>query len=495
MASAQSASLQGEEFALDNLMKLGLKYRSLSDPVRASLWFTICSFVQKGISFITVPIFTRLMSTEQYGMYSLFLSWDSVIIVFATLNLSYQVFNNGLVKYEDDRDAYTSSMLGLSNVCTTVLLVLYLLFRNIINEISGLNTPLFLLMFLQYYFNQALALWTVKERFFYRYRALTCITLGSAIVSSIIGVVAVLFAQDKVFARVASLALVNVIVGVCIYLQVIRRGRKLVCWKYWKYVLVLNLPLIPHYLSMTALGSVDRILIGSICGASFTALYSISFNIASILNLLLSSINSSYIPWFYQKMHDGDSESISKVSTALLLVVGVCSLIPALFGPEVVRLLGSEKYMDGIWVMPSVSVGVYFTFAYSLFSNYELYFDESRIIMVASLTAAALNIGLNLLLLPILGFVAAGYVSLGCYIALSFFHYLGMRIVAKRKGGRTIPFDLKLVVAISIILLVLSLGVTVLYFNTLLRYVVLIVLLAIMFAKRRLILDAIGSLK
>lgn len=472
-----------------------LKYRRLSAPVRASLWFTICSFVQKGISFITVPIFTRLMTTEQYGMYSLFLSWDSVVIVFATLNLSYQVFNNGLVKYEDDRDGYTSSMLGLSNVCTTLLLALYLLFRDIINEISGLSTPLFLLMFLQYYFNQALALWTVKERFFYRYRALTCITLGSAFASSAIGVIAVLFAQDKVFARVASLALVNVIVGVCIYLQLIRRGRKLVCWKYWKYVLALNLPLIPHYLSMTALGSVDRILIGSICGAAFTALYSISFNIASILNLLLSSINSSYIPWFYQKMHDGDVRSISKVSTALLVAVGAFSLIPALFGPEVVRLLGSEKYMDGIWVMPSVSIGVYFTFVYSLFSNYELYYDESRIIMIASLAAAALNIGLNLFLLPIFGFVAAGYVSLACYVALSFFHYLGMLIVTKRKSGRTIPFDLRLILIISVALLVLSLGVTVVYLNTLLRYFALIILVIVMFSKRRLVLETIDSLK
>ena len=105
------------------------KYNALSKPVKASFWFALCSFAQKGISFITAPIFTRLMSAEQYGMFSLYQSWDSVIIVFATLNLSYQVFNNGLVKYEDDQEGYTSSMLGLSNACTTILLGLYLIFR------------------------------------------------------------------------------------------------------------------------------------------------------------------------------------------------------------------------------------------------------------------------------------------------------------------------------------------------------------------------------
>ena len=106
------------------------------------------------------------MSVEQYGLYSLYLSWDSVIIVFATLNLSYQVFNNGLIKYKDDQAGYTVSMLGLSNVCTTALFIAYLVAHDFINEATGLTTPLFILMFLQYYFSQALALWTVKERFF-----------------------------------------------------------------------------------------------------------------------------------------------------------------------------------------------------------------------------------------------------------------------------------------------------------------------------------------
>ena len=55
-------------------MNITSKYRSLSIQARAAFWFTICSFLQKGISFITVPIFTRLMSTEEYGTYTVYLS-------------------------------------------------------------------------------------------------------------------------------------------------------------------------------------------------------------------------------------------------------------------------------------------------------------------------------------------------------------------------------------------------------------------------------------
>ncbi|MTV96675.1 oligosaccharide flippase family protein, partial [Streptococcus pneumoniae] len=109
------------------MKKILNKYYSLSNPVKASIWFTICNVLQKGISMITVPIFTRLLTTEQYGVYSVYQSWYSIIGVFATLNLYYGVFNNGMVKYEKDKNAFTSSMQGLTTTVTAIFLVIYLI--------------------------------------------------------------------------------------------------------------------------------------------------------------------------------------------------------------------------------------------------------------------------------------------------------------------------------------------------------------------------------
>lgn len=51
-------------------MNITSKYRSLSVQAKAALWFTICSFLQKGISFITVPIFNA--SDEHRGVRNLY---------------------------------------------------------------------------------------------------------------------------------------------------------------------------------------------------------------------------------------------------------------------------------------------------------------------------------------------------------------------------------------------------------------------------------------
>ena len=79
------------------------KYKNLPVQMKASLWFLMCAFLQKGVSFITTPIFTRLLTTSEYGQYSVFNSWYSIVTVFVSLNLYFGVYAQGLVKFENEK--------------------------------------------------------------------------------------------------------------------------------------------------------------------------------------------------------------------------------------------------------------------------------------------------------------------------------------------------------------------------------------------------------
>ena len=50
------------------LNKLLVKYRTIPVPAKAAMWFAVCSVVTNCISMLTMPLFTRLMSTDQYGV-------------------------------------------------------------------------------------------------------------------------------------------------------------------------------------------------------------------------------------------------------------------------------------------------------------------------------------------------------------------------------------------------------------------------------------------
>ena len=69
------------------LKKIKIKYINLPIQVRASFWFLICTFTQKAVNVITTPIFTRLLSTSEYGEYNVYTSWLGIFTVFISLNL------------------------------------------------------------------------------------------------------------------------------------------------------------------------------------------------------------------------------------------------------------------------------------------------------------------------------------------------------------------------------------------------------------------------
>ena len=84
-------------------MKINLikKYRQMSPAVRTSIWFTICNFLQRGTAFITVPIFTRLLTTEEYGVCNVYFAWFEIFLLITSLKIPYEGLNNGLIRHEE----------------------------------------------------------------------------------------------------------------------------------------------------------------------------------------------------------------------------------------------------------------------------------------------------------------------------------------------------------------------------------------------------------
>ena len=153
------------------------KYKKLPVQVRASLWFFVCSFLQKGISTITTPIFTRLLNTSEYGQYNVFNSWLGIITIFVTLRLSMGVYAQGLVKFEEDRKKFSSSLQGLTLVLCLAWTGIYLIFKNQINNLLDLTTIQMLAMLLMLWATSVFEFWAAEKRVTYSYKSLVFLTL------------------------------------------------------------------------------------------------------------------------------------------------------------------------------------------------------------------------------------------------------------------------------------------------------------------------------
>lgn len=350
-------------------------------------------------------------------------------------------------------------------------------------------------MFIGFFFSAATSLWTVHQRYKFKYKLLCLVTLIISLGSALLGVLFVRL-ESVGLARIWGDTITITTVGLLIYVLIVKKNHKLFNLTYWKYALKLDLPLIPHYLSMTVLGSSDRIMINSLCGKSYTALYSVPYNASMIMQIVTSSINSSFIPWTYQKCKEREYKKLNEFSSILLILVMVITLIPSLFAPELVWLLGSNKYSDSMWVVPPVSCSVFFMFLYSLFSNVELYYEKSKNIMIASTGAAIGNIILNYIFISLFRYIAAAYTTLVCYIFLSVLHYVFMMKICREQQITEPIYNVKLILALSIFLIIYSVGVTILFDKPVwIRYGLIIVILLVLFLKRKLLLEKLAIMK
>ena len=95
---------------------------------------------------ITVPIFTRIMSTSEIGMVNLYNSWYSLLSVIATLSLTSGGFQAAMKDFEGERDQYQSAVLTLTSMMAIVLGCIYFLIPDIWNRIIGLPSVLIILI-------------------------------------------------------------------------------------------------------------------------------------------------------------------------------------------------------------------------------------------------------------------------------------------------------------------------------------------------------------
>lgn len=471
------------------------KYDNLSAPVKASIWFTVCNIVQKGIALISTPIFTRIMTTQQYGIYTIYQSWYQVLTIFATLNLSAGIFNNGLTKYPDKKNRFISSLQGLSTTVTFLFFLIYIIYPRLWNNIFGLSTLFVVAMFAQLLLEPAYLFWSAEQRYRYSYKNLIFTTMIIAIGSPLIGIISVMSTTYKAEARVLSFVLVQVVLGLYFYIRAFIKGKCFFDVFFWRYALKFNIPLVPHYLSMTILNQSDRIMIDKMVGTSEAAIYGIAYTLAMMMTIITGAINSSFIPYTYQNIKEKHFKEIGKNANFILLLVALGCVMAMAFGPELIKLFATEEYYDAIWVMPPVATSVFFMFLYPLFANVEFYYEKTKFVMVASCSGAFLNIVLNYIFIKQYGYYAAGYTTLVCYMVFSFAHYFAYKRIVSNELELENIYDIRFMMLLSGAVLIMMGLMLVGYFNSWIRYTILAGIILVLLRNKTKIIRIIIDLR
>ena len=418
-------------------------YKSIKIEAKATFWYTLCNILQKGVSFLFVPIYVRILSTAEYGRYTVFLSWRDILLIFATFNLFYGVYTKFLVEFSDDRDILTSSMQGL---CSTITMIFSaLLIINNITHIRLLDYDNYLqvLLIMYYLFVPSYMFWTARMRVEYKYVRMVIVTLAVSVAIPLCSLILIYKTNLRESGVIIGNLIVQTVAGIFCYINNFIKGRVFYNKNYWFKALKFNVPLIPYYLSTMVLGQSDRIMIEKYDGSDNAGIYSLAYQVSFILNVVTDAINASMTPWFYSRLKDKSFNTIKKISSSLLVAVVIMVFFVMLAAPDIVYLLGTEEYYQAVWIIPSVASCVYIIFAYNLVVNIEFFYDMPYFITITTLTGAGLNLLLNKSFIPVYGYVVAGYTTAASYFIVFILHYVLYGMLLKKKMDGNSPLSVK----------------------------------------------------
>lgn len=385
---------------------------------KASLCYLIGNFFNKGFAFLTIPIFTRLLSTTDYGIINTYSSWAGILSMIVGFAMHMSI-RNAFVDYKDDTESYLStiikftllSSLGFMLICYAVV------------KIFRINISLSLVFICLFHSVASSIIEDVSCYFMMKYnyikRTILMILPNLISVCVAIFLISYILKKDLYLGKIIPEALTIIIFAIILSICYTKKGFNTA---YIKHALKISLPLILHGAALNILSNSDRIMITWLADASQAGIYSLVYSLGMVTYAITLSIDGIWIPWFTNKMKEKSYDEINYITKDYIKLITyiMCGLI--IVSPEILKILASKSYWEGIKLIPIIIVANFLFFAYNIYSNLEHYYKKSNQITALTILAAVLNLVLNYIFIPKFGYVAAAFTTAISYFVIFILH-------------------------------------------------------------------------
>ncbi|MCR5047382.1 MAG: oligosaccharide flippase family protein [Saccharofermentans sp.] len=475
------------------------KYNNLPLALRATIWFTICNIVLKGISFFTMPLYTSILPTEQYGRMTVLMSYEAVLCIFSTLELYLGAYQRGILQFKEDVKSYENAVVLTSNIITVAVFLLVTLFSEAFVGFTGMPISLFAIMSLYFLGAAPYNCWLNKKRFDYDYKAAVIVTIAMALISNLLPIAALFIWGKTAYVKLASTFLISTVFFIPFWVRdfhpidFVKNGNK--SKEYVSFALKFQAPLVFHSLSYYVLSQSDRIMIEKFTDSTKAAFYSVAYSLSMVIMLVQNALNQVLKPWRFKKLEAKEYKSVRELSNSLVVMIGVAIICFMLVVPEVLRLMFSDEYQEAVLCIPPVTMSVFFLFLYTIFVDIESYYKKTKYIAYVSTFCAVLNLLLNYIGLQFMSYQICAYTTLISYIVMSYLHFVFMKRTCKKANVEELPVDSKFIWMFSAFLVLVFSCVNVVYTNVCIRYIILAVIAIILVINRKRIIKVIKQMK
>ena len=446
------------------------KYKKL---LSNTLIISIGTFASKLLVYFLMPLYTAILSKEQYGTADLITNAANLLIPFCCIGITHGVFRFAADEEENNKVVFSSG--------ATVLLLsstVFLLLSPFISFIPYFESYAWLIAFYVISSNfHTLAKEYIRAKGYMKLYAVQSI-LGTALTIAF-NILFLIPMKLGVTGYVLSVAVADALGTIfwVIYAKLYKDfSFKFASKSKIKEMLKYSLPMMPTTVIWWITNVSDRFIVTSICGSGENGLYSAAYKIPTVIALVAGVFNEA---WQISAISESkDEKEVSDFFSAVferyqaILFLGCSMLIP--FTPLATRILLNESYFTAWTFMPVLLVATVFSSLVTFIGTIYTVKKRTTMSLITAAIGAGLNIVLNFAMIPSMGAQGAGIAT-----AISYFTVFAIRAIHSKKF---MPFDLKawklalntLIVVVQIAFMVLNLP-----FNILAQIVLILALCAL----------------
>lgn len=411
------------------------KNNKIYNGILAGIWYTAGNLIIKGLPFFTLPIFTRLLSPEDFGLYNTYLSYEAILGIVLGLGISGTI-KTAKFEFEGNFDKYIISVYLLEFFFLTITLPVILSVYFLFVKDSWITLNLILLLI---FHSLASAIISITSCFYViegRYKSNLTITFLNTFLNIIISIILcyTYYSEKRYLARIYGTAIAIIFIAALSIKKHFQINRHLkINMIHYKYALNMGIPLLPHLLSLTLLSSCDKIMIQKLIGSSQAGIYSVAVNIMTILTVFVTSIENAWAPWYYKNLSCSNYSYIFKKNNTLTIFFGYLTAGFLLISPELVHFFSEEKYWMSLNALYPLIISVFLSFGYLYFVNMEYFKKKTIYISYSTIICAITNIILNYFLINLWGYIGAAYATCLSKLLLLFIHYMKSKQLLKEE--------------------------------------------------------------
>ena len=447
------------------------KYQDSKQTIRTAIMNTGANIVSLVVGMIMIPIIARVLSTTEMGIASTFLSTRNTFVILATL-ASYSYVHKAMLEFKNEKTSYIASIAVFCAVMLAVVFLICLPFKSQIMEWFSLDDFLFYWLFIS---SLSFALFTLGNYYcIFHNKSLVVffIVMSVGPVAQFLSLgLAFVWPDRKYVGRVIGLDFTYCVVAICVVVWLLITKGKKVRSKYVRQTLVFSVPIIPHLLSQMVLTQCDLIMISYFAGEDKSGIYSMGHTVGFLAFTVLSQIMAAWSPWVYRRLEDKDYETVYKNGKVMMILGGYMTIGLLTVATELIKIFLPVDYLPCIYIVPPLVLAMFFQFIYLFFYDVEYYNKKSKNIAIASVIASILNVILNWLLIPRIGYMAACYTTVASYLVLLLLNYMFCLKLDVRK-----IYNLKVALGLTTFVIVYMFFIFITANYILVRYIALVIL-------------------